>query len=173
MGKWNQNRQVKESGDESPGKSITLYDAGGLFIIIALFGIPIGSLVDYLWNLIVFSVALPRLPGGVKIKISKGKRLSYCLFITLLGIVIDWAYFELTWDTHFGRTGIWIPAMSQALQFVWLLLPMVMIGLVNFALAYSFVKMGKQQSIILGVIMAIFTAPWLLPTVPYMMGWVV
>jgi hypothetical protein len=99
--------------------------------------------------------------------------LAYCLFITLLGIVIDWAYFELTWDTHFGKTGIWIPAMSQALQFVWLLLPMVMIWLVNFALAYSFLKMERRQSIVLGAIMAFFTAPWLLPIVPYIMGWVV
>jgi len=158
---------------KEPGKSITLHDAGGLILLITFFGIPFGILFDYLWNLIVFSIALPRLPEDVKNKLGKGKRLAYCLFITLLGIVIDWAYFELTWDTHFGRTGIWIPAMSQALQFVWLLLPMVMIGLVNFALAYSFLKMGRRQSVILGAIMAFFTAPWLLPTVPYMMGWVV
>lgn len=154
-------------------KSIILYDAGGLFIIIALFGLPIGSLFDYLWNLFVFSVALPRLPGDIKIKLSKKRRLAYCLFITLLGIIIDWAYFELTWGTDFGKNGIWIPAMSQALQFVWLLLPMIMLGLVNFALAYSFLKMERRQSIILGVIMAFFTAPWLLPIVPYVMGWVV
>jgi hypothetical protein len=155
------------------GTSITLYDAGGLIIIITLFGIPFGSLFDYLWNLIVFSIALPRLLGGIKIALSKKRRLAYCLFITLLGIVIDWAYFELTWDTHFGKTGIWIPAMSQALQFVWLLLPMVMIGLVYFALSYSFLKMERKQAMVMGTIMGFFTAPWLLPIMPYVMGWVI
>jgi uncharacterized membrane protein YjgN (DUF898 family) len=153
--------------------SIKLYDAGGLIIFIMIFGIPFGVIFDYLWNLIVFSVALPFIRTGDRINISKGKRLLYCLFITLLGIIIDWAYFELTWDTHFGKTGIWIPATSQALQFIWLLLPMVMIGLVNFALAYSFLKIERRESVIFGAIMAFFTAPWLLPTVPYAMGWVV
>ena len=172
MEKRNQNRPLKETREEKSGKSVTLYDAGGLFIIIALFGIPFGSLFDYLWNLIVFSIALPRLPGGIKIKLSKKKRLAYCLFITLLGIVIDWAYFELTWDTHFGKTGIWIPAISQALQFVWLLMPMAMIGMVNFALSYAFLKLERKQAMVMGTIMGFFTAPWLLPTVPYILGWV-
>ncbi len=44
-------------------KTITLYDAGGLIIVYALFGLPLGVIFDYFWNLLVFSVALPRLPG--------------------------------------------------------------------------------------------------------------
>jgi len=154
-------------------KSVTLYDAGGLIILITIFGIPFGSVFDYLWNLLVFSVALPFLPANRKVIVSKRRRFLYCLLITLLGIIIDWAYFELTWDTHFGKTGLWIPVMSQGLQFVWLLLPMVMIGLVNFALSYSYLKLERKQAVILGVIMALFTAPWLLPTIPYFLGWVV
>ena len=92
---------------------------------------------------------------------------------TLLGIIIDWAYFELTWDTHFGRSAVWIPAMSQAFQFAWLLLPMVMIWLVNAVLSYSYLKLERRQAIIFGAIMGFFTAPWLLPTIPYAFGWVV
>lgn len=153
--------------------STTLYDAGGLFIFIALFGIPFGSIFDYLWNLLVFSVALWFIARSNPIALSRKRRALNILFVTLLGILIDWAYFELTWDTHFGKGGIWIPAMSQWLQFVWLLMPMLMIGLVNFALAYSFLKMERNQSLIMGGAMAIFTAPWLLPTVPYILGWVV
>jgi len=153
--------------------SNTLYDAGGLFIFIALFGIPFGSIFDYLWNLLVFSIALLCITRGTRITLSKKRRAVNILFVTLLGIIIDWAYFELTWDTHFGKSGIWIPAMFQWLQFVWLLLPMLMIGLVNFALAYSFLKMEQKQSIIMGGAMALFTAPWLLPSVPYILGWVV
>jgi hypothetical protein len=158
---------------EDSKKSIVLYDVGGVIIAVLFFGIPFGSVFDYLWNLLVLSVTLPRLPGDIKIAISKGKRLAYCFFITVLGIIIDWAYFELTWDTDFGKSAIWAPAMSQALQFVWLLLPIVMIFLVNAALSYSYLKLERRQAIIFGVIMGFFTAPWLLPIVPYAFGWVV
>jgi len=154
-------------------KSMTIYDAGGLIVLLVLFGVPFGSVFDYLWNLIVFSIALLFLPAENNSKPSKGKRLLYCFFITLLGIIIDWAYLELTWDTDFGKTGIWIPAMTQALQLVWLLLPMVMLWLANFALSYAYLKLEKKQAVIIGVVMAIFTAPWLLPTIPYLMGWTV
>ena len=157
---------------EDSKKPIKLYDAGGVIIAVLFFGIPFGSVFDYFWNLLVLSIALPRLPGD-KIKIGKGRRFAFCFFITLLGIVIDWAYFELTWDTDFGKSAVWAPAMSQALQFVWLLLPMVMIWLVDAALAYSYLKLERRQAIIFGAIMGIFTAPWLLPIVPYIFGWVV
>ncbi len=158
---------------EESKRSVTLYDAGGLILVLTFFGIPFGSIFDYLWNLLVFSIALPFLSAKSKVVVSKGRRFLYCLFITLLGIIIDWAYFKLTWDTHFGKGGLWIPAMPQGLQFVWLLLPMMMIGLVNFALSYSYLKLERKQAAFLGVIMALFTAPWLLPTIPYALGWVV
>jgi len=154
-------------------KSIILYDIGGVILLVIFLGIPFGSIFDYLWNLLVLSIALPRLPGDTKIEISRGRKLAYCFFITVLGIIIDWAYFELTWDTDFGRSAVWIPAMSQVLQFVWLLLPMVMIGVVNAALSYSYLKLERRQAIIFGAIMGFFTAPWLLPTIPYAFGWVV
>lgn len=156
---------------EGNKKSIVLYDVGGAIILVFL-GIPFGSVIDYLWNLLVLSVALPLLPGD-KIKISKGRRLAYCFFITVLGLIIDWAYLELTWDTDFGgKSPVMIPAMSQALQFVWLLLPMVMIWLVNVALSYSYLKLDRRQAIVFGAVMGFFTAPWLLPTLPYFWGWV-
>jgi len=62
--------------------------------------------------------------------------------------------------------------MSQALQFVWLLLPMAMIFLVNAALSYSYLKLESRRAVIFGAIMGFFTAPWLLPTMPYIFGWV-
>lgn len=155
---------------EGNKKSIVLYDVGGAIILVFL-GIPFGSVIDYLWNLLVLSVALPLLPGD-KIKVGKGRRLAYCFFITVLGLIIDWAYLELTWDTDFGgKSPVMIPAMSQALQFVWLLLPMVMICLVNAALSYSYLKLERRQAIIFGAIMGFFTTPWLLPTVSYVMNW--
>ena len=158
--------------NEKEEKTIKLYDVGGLVLIVIFLGIPFGTIVDYIWNLLVLSVALPRLPGATGIEIGKLKRLSYCFFITLLGIVIDWAYFELTWDTFFGRSAVWAPVMAQPFQLLWLLLPMLMIFLVNAALSFTFLKLERRQTIILGAIMAFFTAPWLLPTVPYILGWV-
>jgi hypothetical protein len=155
------------------GKSIVLYDAGGVIFAVIFFGIPFGSVFDYLWNLLVMTVALPRLPGDTKPEVSKGERLAFCLFITLLGIIIDWAYFELTWDTDFGRSAVWAPAMSRGLQFVWLLLPMVMIFLCNAALSYAYLKLERRQAIIFAAIMGVFTAPWLLPVLPYAFGWVI
>ena len=159
--------------NEKEEKTIKLYDFGGLVLGVTLLGIPFGTIIDYIWNLLVLSLALPRLPGNAVVEIGTGKRLAYCLFITILGIVIDWAYFELTWDTHFGKTVLWAPTMSQALQFAWLLLPMLMIFLVNASLSFSFLKLEGRQAVIFGAVMGFFTAPWLLPTVPYIMGWVV
>jgi len=108
-----------------------------------------------------------------KLEIGTARRLAYCFFITVLGFLIDWAYFELTWDTDLFNNAVWAPAMSQGLQFVWLLLPIAMIGLVNAALSYSFLELERKQAIIVGVVMGLFTAPWLLPTLPYWFGWVV
>jgi len=159
--------------DKNKKKTVTVYDAGGLFLIAIFLGIPFGTIFDYIWNLIVLSVALPRLPGGNDINIRTRKKLVYSLVITILGIVIDWAYFEITWDMSLGKSAVWAPAVSQWLQFVWLLLPMLMIFLVNAALSFSFLKLERRQALILGAVMGVFTAPWLLPTVPYIYGWVV
>lgn len=158
---------------EEKGKSITLYDVGGGIFFLVFFGIPFGSVLDYLWNLLVLWVSLPRLPGDTKIKLTKGKRLAYCFFITVIGFIIDWAYFELTWDMDFGRSMVWAPAMSRAFQFIWLLMPIAMIWAVNSALSYSYLKLERKQAIILGAIMGIFTAPWILPTLPYVFGWTI
>jgi hypothetical protein len=159
-------------------KSIILYDAGSFILVWVFFGLPVGIIADYLWNLLVLSVSLPRLPRSVNsnpgaLSISTGKKLAYCIFVTTLGVVIDWAYFELTWDVVLGKGQLWVPAMSQPLQFVMLIVPMIMLWLVNFALSYSYLKLERKQAAILGAIMAFFTAPWLLPTLPYILNWTV
>jgi len=165
-------------------KTTTLYDAGGLILVLIIFGLPVGIIVDYLWNLLVLTLALPRVtrsvsnfpPGEIAMQsqqVTKGKRAKYCIFITLIGIVVDWAYFELTWDMSMtAKTAVWAPAMGQGFQFALLLLPMVMLGLVNFALSYSYLKLERRQAIIMGAVMGFFTAPWLLPIIPYTLGWV-
>ena len=142
---------------------------GKYLIIIGVFIVIIGVLFYFLGDKLNW---IGRLPGDIKVETTKSRKLAYCFFITLLGVIIDWAYFELTWDTHFARSAVWAPATSQALQFAWLLLPMIMIFLVNAALSYSYLKLERRLAIIFGVIMGLFTAPWLLPTLPYAFGWV-
>lgn len=164
----------------------TVYDAGGLILVWIFFGLPLGIIFDYFWNLLVLTLALPRLPKGSfsnpasnatvapRIgEVTKNQRLLYCFFVTILGGLIDWAYFEMTWYVGMGtRTQVWEPAMGMALQFILLLVPMIMLGLVNFALSYSYLKLERKQAVILGVLMAFFTAPWLLPILPHTLGWV-
>jgi len=158
--------------------SIKLFDVGGMILVWLFFGLPVGIVFDYFWNFLVLSLSLPQLPkdgesGKERISVGKGKRFAYCFFITLLGFVIDWAYFELTWDVSLGKTQLWIPAMGQPLQLILLLMPMIMLWLVNFALSYAFLKLESRQAAVLGAIMAFFTAPWLLPTMPYILGWTI
>ena len=151
----------------------TLYDIGVGPIVLLGIGLPIGSAFDYIWNLIVFSIALLFISGNNRIKISISKRLLYCLFITFLGIIIDLGYLALTWDmSSIAYSFSWSTEMPQALQFVWLLLPIVLLFLANFALSYVYLKLSKQQAIKMGIIMGIFTAPWLLPILPYVFGWI-
>ncbi|MBN2074262.1 MAG: hypothetical protein JW762_01800 [Dehalococcoidales bacterium] len=160
--------------NEVKEKSITLYDAGGFFLILLFFGVPLGTLFDFIWNLVVISVTLPRLPGSGEIRIHFWwHRLLFCLIITALGFVIDWAYFELTWDMSLSKSTEWLPAVPQWLQFIWLLLPMSMLFLVNAALSYSYFRLNQRQALIFGAVMAFFTTPWILPVVPYIAGWVI
>jgi hypothetical protein len=159
---------------QTTGKTVKLQDAGGFIIGVIFLGLPFGTLFDYLWNYLVLSIALPRVvgdPNYASLRFGCGRKLAYCFFITILGIVIDWAYFVLTWDVAFGKT-VWSPTMSLPLQLLLLLLPMAMLSLVNFAISFAFLKLEFRQAITLGVVMGIFTAPWLIPTVPYIAGWV-
>ena len=62
--------------------------------------------------------------------------------------------------------------MAMPLQLALIAIPIAMLALVNFALSYAFLNAERSQAIKLGFVMAIFTAPWLLPIVPYLAGWV-
>lgn len=66
----------------------------------------------------------------------------------------------------------WTLALAVPLQLALIALPILMLGLVNFALSYAFLNAERHQAIKLGVVMGIFTAPWLLPIVPNLAGWV-
>jgi hypothetical protein len=161
-------------------KTITLYDAGGFWLILVFFGLPLGVIFDYFWNLLIFAIALPRLPGTnhvpIVVTIGKGKKAVFIFFVTLLGMIIDWAYVELIWDIGISiakSPDIWVPVMGQPLQLLAILIPIVMLWAVDAALAYAFLRLDRKPSVILGGLMAVFTAPWMLLFMPYILGWVV
>jgi len=144
--------------------STVLYDAGGWFLIAMLFGISIvGVLIDYFWNFLVLFLTL----RWKKISISLKRKFAYCAIITALGLLIDWLYYELTWGTvalgparvpaYFPRTGV-----NPILELSTILIPIVVLGAVNFGVSRLFLKTSTKQSLVIGAAMGIFTAPWLI-----------
>jgi hypothetical protein len=95
------------------------------------------------------------------------------LFITAIGLCIDWGYYELIWNVHRGLDGtnIWVPTMSLPEQFMLIFLPMILLLIANVLLSTSYLKLNRRHSLITGVIMAFFTAPWVVPIFPYVAGW--
>jgi hypothetical protein len=149
-------------------------DGGFGIITMAIIGAPFGFIADYIWNFIVFSLATRFFPGCKEIHTDLGERIVFIIFVSVLGLIIDWPYFEITWDVDFtSHVTSWLPAMPQWLQFVALLLPMALIAIADAALAWAYLRLEKKQAVILGAILGFFTAPWLLPVIPYAFHWVV
>jgi hypothetical protein len=150
-------------------RTITDYDAGGGIILLVMFGVPFGILVDYLWNWLVLSLTLRWMFRGSSGPVKKTSRKAtalYSLYITVLGLLIDWVYYELIW---YG--GVWIPEMALPGQLAWMLLPVAVLWLGNFFLSKLYLKLDTRQASVTGSFMALFTAPWLVLAVPYIANW--
>ncbi|MFH1775340.1 MAG: hypothetical protein ABH839_01590 [Chloroflexota bacterium] len=145
-------------------KSTVLYDAGGWFIIGAFFGVAlVGVVLDYFWNYLIFYATL----RWKRVSITTKKKHVYCVVVTALGLLIDWLYYELTWGflvlgslrvpPAFPRAGV-----QPCLEFITILIPMVILGAVNFCVSRLYLRVNSKQAAALGVMMGIFTAPWLI-----------
>jgi hypothetical protein len=149
---------------EMSKKSTTLYDVGGWYIITIVFGIGIvGVVIDYFWNYLIFYLSLRRLD----LIIPLGRKFIYCLIITAFGLLIDWLYYELVWGTlSVGpiRIGAAFPRAGSepVLEILTILIPMVLIASVNYTVSQLFLKVTNREGLVIGVIMGIFTAPWLI-----------
>lgn len=149
--------------DLPPKNPIVLYDAGGWFLIPLLFGIGVvGLLLDYFWNYLVFILGLRRL----HFSLSTRKKHIYCVMATCLGLIIDWLYYRMAWDS-LSVAGAKIQIFANAgeqpvLECLSILAPMVMLMLANYMLSRAFLHMNPRQSVELGAIMGFFTAPWLI-----------
>ena len=141
-------------------------------------GLPLGLLVGYLWSLLVLFLAFRFLPwtrasrSGDQSTV-RGKRSTYAFLIALLGIPIGWAHIASVWKMEFDSDLLLAPALRMATlpeQAGLIVVFLLMVFLLNFTLAYAHLKLEQGQAFILGSIMALFIAPWLLPTVGYLLG---
>ena len=149
---------------ECPLKSTILYDAGGWFLISMFLGVTlVGVVIDYFWNFLVCSITL----RWKHIVVPARKKFVYCIIVSALGLLIDWLYYELTWDTlligNLRVSAAFIPAGTRPfLELSTILIPAVIIGLINFGISKLYFRLTSKQALLLGTAMGIFTAPWLI-----------
>jgi hypothetical protein len=150
---------------ESRSKSITLYDVGGWILFPFLFGVVgiAGVVIDYFWNYFIFHLSLRRLD----LIIPLGRKIIFCLIITALGLFIDWLYYGITWGSlsvgPIRNTPVFPRAGSEpVLEILTIFIPMVLIASVNYTVSRLLLKVTNHEGLIIGVMMGVFTAPWLI-----------
>jgi len=139
-------------------KDFVLYDLAGLGT-----GIILASSMSLLWNGVVM-VATLVLIGKIKF-VGWLKIILATLIITLGGGLIDWFGYigpfggkvyverELVHNDNFNLASAGL---------LYMVIPVFLIAVFNFALAFFFLKLRKRDCLIFGTAMGIFTAPWLI-----------
>jgi hypothetical protein len=123
----------------------------------------LGVAADYFWNYLILFLGLKWLKFGVSHRL----KFAYCAIVTALGLLIDWLYYELTWG-YLAIGGLRVAPLFQraglqpAPEFATILIPMVVIAAVNFGTARLLLRMSLKQAALLGIIMGVLTAPWLI-----------
>jgi hypothetical protein len=143
----------------------SLYDFGnGVFISIFIGAVLFGLTVDYFWNYLILSLTL----RWQQIDIMRKRRFVYIGIITAVGFVIDWLYYQFTWGTQVvvGSLGVSAlferPGPNLGLELSTILIPMALIGAVNYFGSRFHLHLEKKHALIVGFAMAVFTAPWLI-----------
>lgn len=153
--------------------SVTLYDAGGWLLFYVLFGLPVGTIIDYFWNYAMVTLALWWLRRRARITgneppapASRKRRFLYCLFITLIGLGADilYLYFARNYLDFYGR-GDW-PFDKQLYGVLLLLVPLAIIWLGNFLISKRMFRLNRRQAVFLGGLVAVTTTPWLFLVLP-------
>lgn len=154
-------------------KSAVMYDAGGWFLIFLVFGILlVGVIADYFWNYLVLHFSL----RWQEFSATKARKFIYCLVATIAGFIVDWLYYELTWgNLSVGSLHISAifqhPGTSPVLEFSTIIIPVVVLFLINFALSRGFFRgLSIRQSLVVGILMSVFTAPWIITAVVVLGG---
>ncbi|MCR4394283.1 MAG: hypothetical protein NUV31_07950 [Dehalococcoidales bacterium] len=158
---------------DNTGRITPLYDAGGWFLIFLVFGIPlVGVIADYFWNYLILHFSL----RWQEFSAAKSRKFIYCLIATAAGLIVDWLYYEITWG-NLVLGSIRIPALFQhpginkPLEFATILVPVAVLFLINFGLARGFFRgLTNRQTLVVGILMGIFTAPWIITAVVVLGG---
>jgi hypothetical protein len=142
-----------------------LYDAGFWFLIpMFVGGVFLGVVIDYFWNYLILYLAL----RWQKISITIKRRFAYTAIITAVGLLIDWLYYQFTWGTQVvvGSLGVSAlfegPGLNPGLELGTILIPMALIGAVNYFGSRFHLHLEKKHALVVGLAMAVFTAPWLI-----------
>ena len=145
-------------------KTLTLYDAGGWYLIPILLGIPVvGVVLDYFWNYLVLFLGL----RWLHISVSTKSKFIYCLIATGSGLLIDLLYYVITWGV-LELGSLRVPSVfphwetEPILELLTILIPMVLIAALNYAVSRLYLRVNSKQAAILGAIMGFFTAPWVI-----------
>jgi len=158
-----------------PRKSTVLYDAGGWFLfggMLGTFAAFLGVVGDYFWNYLILSLAL----RWQQVSITRKKRFIYTAVITAVGLLIDWLYYEFTWG-FLVIGSLRVPPVFDmwgtnklGLQLSTVLIPMALIGVVNYLASRFYLHLDKKHALVVGLAMAVFTAPWLIVAF-VLLGW--
>jgi hypothetical protein len=158
--------------NEKHRKSTILYDAGFWFLIpMFVGGVFLGVVIDYFWNYLILYLAL----RWQKISITIKRRFAYTAIITAVGLLIDWLYYAFTWGTlvigSLRVTAIFErPGINPGLELSTILIPMALIGVVNYLASHFYLHLDKKHAFVVGLVMAIFTAPWLIVAFVLLVG---
>lgn len=143
------------------------YDAGEWFFTAIYYGgTVLGVVFNYFWNYLILYLAL----RWRKISITRKRRFVYTAVITAVGLLIDAVYYDFTWGTLvigslrvpaiFER-----PGLNPGLELSTILIPMALIGVVNYFASRFYLHLDKRQALVVGLVMAVFTAPWVMVAV--------
>lgn len=150
-------------------KSIYLYDIAGAFIATFFFA----PLVSVSWNAIVISIILlffkkfkigANLIFGIILISIGGAILDAATYIFPTQSFISYTY-EKQWKAFFiaNPTGLFDHAVyPNNFGLYFMFLPILSIGIFNYFIAKTYFKLKKSQAIIIGILMGLFTAPWIL-----------
>jgi len=143
----------------------SLYDAGNwVFVTIFIVAVLFGLTVDYFWNYLILSLTL----RWQQIDIMRKRKFVYIAIITAVGFLIDWLYYQFTWGTQVVVGSLGVSALFESselnpgLELSTILIPMALIGAVNYFGSRFHLHLEKKHALVVGLAMAVFTAPWLI-----------
>jgi len=146
--------------------SSSYYTGDRFFTAIYYGGTVLGLVFNYFWNYLILYLAL----RWQKISITRKRRFVYTAIITAVGLLIDALYYEFTWGflvigslrvpPLFER-----PGLNPGLELSTILIPMALIGVVNYFASRFYLHLDKKPALVVGLAMGIFTVPWIMVAV--------